>query len=169
MARYGIQVMDSNLELLNHRRQQEGARSLEVFDLKKDNLELRFEISGPFSERDARKLIQSSESAFLRLFQPTLTPYPGQISEKIHCPDDFKPKKIDLMGLCQKKAYAFLAKASARKTLGVCKQDQIAFDSLWTNFILPSGHIVKIVGFRPVDKLSKDRFVQALGALTCID
>jgi hypothetical protein len=103
------------------------------------------------------------------LFQDYVAPYPGVVSKKITCPDEFKPTKISLNNK-QGTFNGYLFYANSRYTPGECVKNNISYFYYRGLFKChEKSTVVDLVLFSPYKPLLKDKSIEnTLGNLSCL-
>lgn len=99
----------------------------------KGNNLLRVDIHSNFSKSESDQVVQSQLAKIKGLFEDAAAPYPGEISDQIHCSDEFKPvysstrqNGIDIS--------SFAAFVNDRLTFGSCTADQANYHDTMVMF-----------------------------------
>jgi hypothetical protein len=104
-------------------------------EYKSDDSTLRVEIIDQSSD-ESEDLIQSRVTRIQAQYEDNISPYPGEISDLLSCPDGFKPEiiKFDQNGLI---ITSFQVKLNERMVTGQCDENQVVFNSYNHYFYCP--------------------------------
>ncbi len=166
---YQIKVT-TPFEILNQSLQKSGERKIQTLDLRGGAAELIMTIIGPLDKTQFDNYAKLETVAFQHLYESSITPYPDKITHDSLCAKIFHPKKINETVMNQK-AGVWFAKASGRKSFGVCNEQEAAYDGALTIIHLPNGYGVKITAFKKstLAKVVKtDFFKKALSGFSFI-
>ncbi len=95
----------------------------------KGNLSIRIETTHFNSSTEATNYINNRINMFESIFYPASSPYPGDVSRVIDCPEEFKPKK----GTAQNNNIEFVYYATygtERRGYGSCSWDNVHYKSV---------------------------------------
>ncbi len=98
---------------------------------------------------DQSKYIADKLFLLSAFFEPFSSPYPEAISNKVVCPDEFKPKELPI-----RSGKAFKLFAGERLNYGICAKDLITYRSVYA--IFNCGH----KGVFEISTFSKESYLQ---------
>lgn len=97
---------------------------------------LKVEIRSNSTKLESDQNIQSQITKIKGLFEDAAAPYPGEISDQIHCSDEFKPIYSQKQQNGIQISY-FTAFVNNRLTFGSCSADQIRYQDTMLMFYCP--------------------------------
>lgn len=106
---------------------EDNARTYRALLSKNDNL-LRVEVRYNIPPESANQSLQAEVTRMKALFENTLSPYPGMLSDEIECDKKFKPlyQTENINGI---KVYNFNGFLNDRLVFGACTENQAVFKS----------------------------------------
>jgi len=124
-----------------------------------------------FSNIDNKTFISYVQDKFLQLnslFVSTPSPYFGIITQKIECPDEFKPKINKTITSDQNEVTYYILYTSERFTYGVCSKDLIKYKTLFT-FVYCSDKkdLYQVEIFDPPNELDNN-LIEIISSFKCI-
>lgn len=118
--------------------------------------------------RSLEQLMQGIQFKLDSIYQDYQVPYPGQVSEKVSCPIEFRPKPLpdqDNESVAKKGLWMY---ANDRLTIGACDQSNVFFKAI--NLILnckKSGNIFEIKVFIPSNLADDQQLMDIYQGFSC--
>ncbi|MDO8551805.1 MAG: hypothetical protein Q7S03_03965 [bacterium] len=127
---------------------------------------LRVEVKSDISTQDANSYIRSEVTKMNGLFENALAPYPGQISDEIVCPGQFKPvyksEKINNLEVT-----SFTGFLNQRLTFGACTEDQAVYKGRINYFYCPAKEKIFALELITPNQDKPDEFLQEINTVRC--
>ena len=128
-----------------------------------DNLFIKVNIFKNISQEKSNIYISDKIVLINSLFREINSPYPGQLSNRIECPEEFKPLKISNYPFDYYVIYA-----SSRYTYGVCSSELIEYRGiLYFLYCDKPKNLYQIKLFIPIDQdiLVYEKFLKSVRCL----
>ena len=113
-----------------------------------------------------KKYINEKAAMIESLYEIRGAPYPGEITQEIICPEEFKPVKNKVQNNFSLGNYVLFA--SKRLTYGVCAKDLANYKSFIGYFNCNNDKLFQIEFFVPVDRQAEfENMLDAIANLKC--
>jgi len=98
----------------------------------------------PVGKEDARKAIMTRTALLDSIFIDIPSPYPGELTQKIECPPEFRPETFEYPDGLGK---AYYLPAGERRNYGVCSKDLVKYHSIYVLKYCKGGRFLEEVQF----------------------
>ena len=122
---FGVTLENENSYTVKYENSRTGDKQkFKTLRLIKNGYEIKMEITSPVKEESAKRLISNKLLILKNLYQPKHTPYKGQFTDIVKCPNQGLPLTRDFTFLKQQNTL-FIGGATAKNTLGACMIESI--------------------------------------------
>jgi hypothetical protein len=132
---------------------------------------LRVEVNSAIANDEAEKQIQAQITRMKALFEKAAAPYPGEVSDVIQCPEEFRP----IFGTTNQNNLQishFTGFLNSRLVFGACTADQVIYQAVLALFYCPEQkQLFQLEIIAPAEKFkaSPEKYNQRLKSLACKD
>lgn len=118
---------------------------------------------------NVKSTVNSEAQRINAYFENAISPYPGQISDEIECPKEFRPT-LETKDINGEKASYFEVFLTERLTIGACSDEQAKYKEIIAWYYCPNQenlYQIEIVSNKERFTQNKDYFYAILDSISC--